>query len=123
MHMDLPMRRGHAGLSVDLVTLSGVGDSLPCRHARFIGVNAPFIGGIIASVNHHMDERMTCIADQTETGVVVHGGRRMGDDQRPVFGHSDGQSKLNRRPVSNAAAPPLEVSSANGHAHQMHLGW
>ena len=121
--MDLPVRRGHARLSVDLVTLGGVGYSLPRRHPRFAGVNAPTIGSIIASVHHHVNERVASIADQTKTGVVVHGGCRMSDDQRPVIGHGDGQSKLNRRPVGNATAPSLEVSSGSGHAHQMHLGW
>ena len=121
--VNLPVRGGPVCLSVDLVTLGGVGDSLPRRHPSFVGVNAPSIGSIIASFHHHVNEGMASIADQTKTGMMMHGGRRMRDDQRPVFGHSDGQSKLNRRTVSNATAPSLEVSSNSGHAHQMHLGW
>ena len=122
LNVNLPVRRGQGRLSVDGVSLRRVRNSLPSRHPCLVGVDAPTVRRVLAVVHHHVDEGMTCIADQPKTGVMVRGSGRMDDDQRPSFGRVNGQADAERWTVGHAATEPLGRSSVGCHAHQMHLG-
>ena len=75
LDVNLPVRRGQGRFSVDGVSLRRVGYSLPGRHPRLVGVDAPPVGRVLPVVHHHVDEGMACIADQPKTGVMVHRSR------------------------------------------------